>query len=121
MDFDEKAMWNRLTDNGNGFYTMNSEFGSDATQHMIKGILHRGPVLIEFVKSDGSIRAMNCTLSEQHGAVHKIVEAKETVNNSVDPAPAKVNQDVCRIWDIDQAAWRSFRWDRLKRIEFKIG
>jgi hypothetical protein len=36
-------------------------------------------------------------------------------------SPKKTNEDVCAVWDIDAGAWRSFRWDRLKRIDYKLG
>ena len=121
MDYDEKAMWNRLKDNGKGFFTMDEDFGDRAIQHFVKNKMHQDVMLIEFVKSDGTVRAMNCTLSEQHGAQHKIAESVETVNNTAEKPPVKVNEDVCRVWDVEQAAWRSFRWDRLTRIEFRIG
>jgi S-adenosylhomocysteine hydrolase len=121
MNFDEKAMWNRLSDAAGNYYTQADDLERESMRAFVKGLLHQGSVLVEFVKADGAVRAMNCTLSEQHGAQHKITEAVETVNNTVESKPEKVNDQVCRIWDIDQAAWRSFRWDRLKRIEFKIG
>jgi len=25
------------------------------------------------------------------------------------------------VWDLNREAWRSFRWDRMKRIQFDIG
>jgi hypothetical protein len=121
MDYDEKAMWNRLTDNGSGFFGMQDQFDDRAVQHFVKSKLHQGTMLIEFIKSDGTVRAMNCTLSESHGAQHKIIESTETVNNTAEKPLMPVNDAVCRVWDIEHAAWRSFRWDRLKRIEFKIG
>ena len=62
---------------------------------------------------------MNCTLSEEHGA--KYIVKENTVPVEKAHLPARVNNDVCKIWDIEQSAWRSFRWDRLQRIEFKIG
>jgi hypothetical protein len=77
---------------------------------------------VEFVKSDGTVRAMNCTLSEDLGAKYTVNESADNPTAVAGLAPArKVNSDVCKIWDVDQAAWRSFRWDRLRRIDFKIG
>jgi predicted DNA-binding transcriptional regulator YafY len=35
--------------------------------------------------------------------------------------PKKSNPNVCVVWDVNQAAWRSFRWDRVKKVQFDIG
>ena len=67
---------------------------------------------VEFSKADGTRRVMNCTLNE---AV--LPPAKKD-----DPLTQKkvraINEDAQVVWDIDKKAWRSFRWDRLKRIDF---
>jgi predicted DNA-binding transcriptional regulator YafY len=49
------------------------------------------------------------------GARHVV----RTVVDSEDTAkPArKLNTDACAVWDLNQSAWRSFRWDRMKKIE----
>jgi hypothetical protein len=60
---------------------------------------------------------MICTLSGEKGAKYAVNENKEDATAS----KKKPNDDVCVVWDCTQNAWRSFRWDRLKRIEFAIG
>ena len=56
-------------------------------------------------------------LNEANGAKYVINENKGEAASS----KKKPNDDVCVVWDCTQNAWRSFRWDRLKRIEFAIG
>jgi hypothetical protein len=121
MNFEQQSMWNRLANVDGNYYTQADDLEKEHMRSFVKGVLRDGPMLIEFVKADGTVRAMNCTLSEAHGAQHKIVESVDAVNNTAEKPAKKVNDHVCSVWDIDQAAWRSFRWDRLKRIEFKIG
>ncbi len=120
LTFEQQSVWNRLNDQPGNYYERAAESEREEFRRFVKGILQDGPVLVEFTKADGSTRVMNCTLSEEHGAKYIV---KENVEVPVEKAhlPAKVNNDVCKIWDIEQAAWRSFRWDRLQRIEFKIG
>lgn len=120
LTFEQQQTWNRLNGEPGNYYSQAAESERDEFRRFMKGILQDGPVLVEFLKADGSTRVMNCTLSETHGAIYKMTENKEV---PVERAhlPAKVNNDVCKIWDIEQGAWRSFRWDRLQRIEFKIG
>ena len=116
MNFEETVMWNRLTDQVGNYYTEAVEEDRETFRIWLKGLLHTGKITVEFVKSDGSTRVMNCTLNEDFGAKY---HAKETVVEHREPR--KVNNDTCPVWDCDANAWRSFRWDRLKRIDFKIG
>ena len=120
LTFEQQQTWNRLNGEPGNYYSQSAEPEREEFRRFIKGILQDGPVLVEFVKADGATRVMNCTLSADHGAKYPTTESQEV---PVERAhiQRRVNEDVCKIWDIDQAAWRSFRWDRLKRIEFNIG
>jgi predicted lipoprotein len=62
---------------------------------------------------------MNCTLSDLHGA--KYTQTPVVENAAKESNKKKPNEDVCAVWDIDAGAWRSFRWDRLIRIDYKLG
>ena len=116
MNFEETTMWNRLTDQVGNYYTESAEPEREAFRVWLKGLLHTDRVTVEFVKSDGSTRVMNCTLNEDLGAKY---HTKEAVVEHREPK--KVNNDTCPVWDCDANSWRSFRWDRLKRIDYKIG
>ena len=67
---------------------------------------------------DGTDRAMICTLNEDFGAKYS---TNETVVEGAERKTKKSNPDVCPVWDCEANAWRSFRWDRLKQIDYKIG
>jgi hypothetical protein len=78
------------------------------TREGIKNMLRSSVLDIIFTKADGTERAMKCTLNEE------FIPARES---SVDSAtPRKVNAEVCPVWDMESQAWRSFRWDSLKKI-----
>ena len=117
MDFEQTAAWNALKSDLGAYYTEAVEQDRESLRKWLKGLLNQQPVLVEFVKADGNVRTMNCTLSTNYGAEHKIVENTVSVNTK----PPAVNNDVCKVWDIDQRAWRSFRWDRLKKVGYTIG
>lgn len=120
MNFEQKTMWERLKGNPGNYYTQAAEPEREAFRQTLKGALFDGRVTVEFLKADGSIRVMVCTLSEDFGAKYSVNESTETT--PVDPtSPPKVNNTVQKVWDCEAGAWRSFRWDRLKRIEFSIG
>lgn len=116
MNFEETCMWNRLSDQTGNYYTEADEPEREAFRVWVKGLLHERKVTVEFTKTDGSTRVMNCTLNPEFGAKYRSTEEVfETFT------PKKINNDACPVWDCDANAWRSFRWDRLKRIDFKIG
>lgn len=133
MQFEKKQSWQRLNEPGeyNTYYCQASEAEQEKFQLWLKQLLWTGPVLIEFVKTDGKTRVMECTLSNLYGAKHtsQLDNDQSTKSNQNTSQPAadqskstqrKINTDACAVWDIEQGAWRSFRWDRLKRIDFKI-
>ena len=65
---------------------------------------------IIFTKVDGSTRSMKATLSQN------IVPGEATAratSRSADSAQA--------VWDTEAQAWRSFRWDSVKQINFSLG
>jgi hypothetical protein len=117
MNFEQTAMWQRLSNGDADYYTQSAEPERTAFRAFVKGLLQNGQVTLEFEKADGTIRAMVCTLNEEKGAKYIVNETK-----GEDSTPKKKpNDDVCVVWDCAQSAWRSFRWDRLKRIDFSIG
>ena len=117
MNFEETAMWQRLSNGDANYYTKAAEPEREAFRQMFRDFLLTYQVTIEFEKADGTVRAMVCTLNEAKGAKYAVNENKGESTTS----KKKPNSDVCVVWDCTQNAWRSFRWDRLKRIEFSIG
>lgn len=75
----------------------------------LKKNLQDGNVIVKFTKVDGTEREMRCTLKE--GVVPQYERKTETKHK-------KHSDEVCSVWDVDLAAWRSFRWDAVK--EFSV-
>lgn len=72
----------------------------------ISELLHVGPVKVSFVKKDGTLRDMNCSLKSElvQDYVKKTDKTKET------------SPDVCPVFDVDKQEWRSFRYDAIRAI-----
>jgi len=98
----------------------------------VKNLLANSEVTVQFVKSDGTTRDMRCTLDSSRippapaKPLPTVIEASSAVNidgltvtESRKPRkePDPVTQ---RVYDLDQGAWRSFRYDRLKKITTEI-
>jgi len=97
----------------------------------VQGLLNVSEVTVQFVKSDGTVRLMRCTLdrsrippapvktqpnpAEMDSSTANIDGLAESKKPRKEPDPA--NQ---RVYDLDVGAWRSFRYDRLKKISAEI-
>jgi len=114
MDFKQSQVWRELSDDPGNYYCQASELERDIFKKWLRDLLKTTEATVDFVKADGEFRSMKCTLSEQLGA-------KYIVNENTDRPARKSNPEVCVVWDTAQQAWRSFRWDRIKKIEFQLG
>lgn len=87
-------------------HAMNTPEGRD----WLKSHLRMGPVKVTFTKKDGTERVMNCSLQEN------VVVPHEKTTDRV----KEDNPETLAVWDIDKKAWRSFRLDSIKQVEFTI-
>jgi hypothetical protein len=74
------------------------------TRDEIKKILQHSIANVTFIKADGTQREMICTLME--------FLLPDLVGTN-----ARRSQDVLPVWDMEKQAWRSFRIDRVIKIE----
>jgi hypothetical protein len=114
MSFERDQVWRSISGDPGNYYCNASEDERHVFKDWIQNLLHERAVTVDFVKANGDFRSMKCTLNESLGA-------KYTVNENREKSTKKPNPDVCVVWDVNQGAWRSFRWDRLKKVQFHIG
>lgn len=81
----------------------------ELTKDAIHSILTNNVVVVTFTKKDGEERVMKCTLNEN------LLPPKDP-----DVKPKKKSEDVIAVWDLDKSAWRSFRYDSVKHLEFGL-
>ncbi len=72
--------------------------------------LKRNLVKVVFMKVNGDLREMNCTL-------HDSILPESTITKT----EKKVNLDTISVWDIDNSGWRSFRIDSIKQFKMIEG
>lgn len=72
----------------------------------LKTALRAGPVVVTFIKADGSERTMRCTLQEGVAVPHE--KKTERVK--------EVNENIVPVWDLEKSAWRSFKFDAIKHV-----
>lgn len=118
MEFEKEQLWRRLSGTGEyqEYYASADELERQSFRTWLKSLLHSQKIIVEFTKVNGETRVMECTLAEQHGAKY----ATKSVTESVETKVKKQSEDSCPVWDTRANAWRSFRWDKLKKIDFKV-
>ena len=87
----------------------------------VRSLLQKGPVTVTFVKADGTDREMLCTLD--HAQIPetpaKPVPVDGIVRESKKPRKEPDPHSI-RVFDLDKQEWRSFRFERLRKISAEI-
>lgn len=88
-----------------------SDGANDASnREWLTNALKKGTLIIEFVKLDGTVRNMTCTLDP---------ELLPTFVDSGKPkVERKLSTEVLAVYDTQAKGWRSFRWDSIKNVSF---
>jgi hypothetical protein len=86
----------------------------------IKSLLQKSSITVTFVKADGTDREMLCTLNWDRippDAVKAPVDGivKESKKPRKEPDPHSL-----RVFDLEKQEWRSFRFDRLKKVTAEL-
>ena len=120
------ATWNqseivRLLKNAPGTQYQEADDANKAIiRDWVRSLLQKDEVIVTFVKADGTDREMRCTLQPEKlpptpvttGPVDGIVkESKER---------KKPDEHSLRVFDLDKSEWRSFRFDRLKKVTAEL-
>jgi hypothetical protein len=86
-------------------------FNEEANKNFIKYALSIAEVNISFIKSNGELRNMKCTLKDDLIKDYsKKTDRVKTPSNEIQP-----------VFDLDKQEWRSFRWDSIKHFNFTLG
>ena len=67
---------------------------------------------VTFIKKNGDMRVMQCTLMES------VLPAAKKDEPLTQKKVRAVNEEVCVVYDVNAPGWRSFRWDSV--TDFKL-
>lgn len=83
----------------------------------VRSLLQTSTITVTFVKADGTDREMLCTLdhSQIPETPVKIKSVDGIVRESAKPRKEPDPHSI-RVFDVEKQEWRSFRFDRLKKI-----
>ena len=89
----------------------------------VRSLLQQQPITISFVKADGALREMQCTLN------YDLIPADKHPNDAAASIDGLVRESrlrrqadehTMRVFDLEKQEWRSFRFDRLKKIAAEL-
>lgn len=92
------------------WYKGTSDTEREIFRDWVRSVLRKQEVTISFLKKDGELREMRCTLQEE--VVPVFVPATDRTRTP--------NPEVCPVYDLDKQEWRSFRFDAVTIISFTI-
>ena len=85
----------------------------------LRDTLANSVVTVTFTKADGNVRSMLCTtngpliFSAESANIANSNDAVELAKKHTKPTYFKNNSEVQAVWDLEKAAWRSFRYDTV--------
>ena len=122
MDWEKQETMRLLQSRPGTVYQESDDDGKQLYRDWLRKILHTGITTVTFVKSDGSLRDMKATLDPVYVPATAYPTAiPESLLTESAKKPRAENNDVCKVWDTEAAAWRSFRYDRIKTISINLG
>ena len=102
-------------------YQEADDAGKELMREWIRGLLHTNEITVTFTKADGTDREMLCTLNGTKIPLKPLAPTTSTapvdgiVRESKKPKKAPDPHSL-RVFDLEKQEWRSFRFDRLKKV-----
>jgi hypothetical protein len=78
---------------------------------IIKNHLADEVISVTFTKTDGTERVMKCTTNMEFIPKENHPSNTKNINYS---------DEVCRVYDVENEGWRSFRWDSVLTVNFSL-
>lgn len=102
-------------------YQEADDTGKTLIRDWIRSLLQQGTITVTFVKADGTVRDMKCTLNWATIPEDKH-PGQPPVDGIVKEGKQRKEPDVhsLRVFDLDKLEWRSFRFDRLQKITAEL-
>lgn len=122
----ESSVWEQsetvrlLTGRPGTQYQESDETNQAIIRDWVRRLLQTTEVEVEFVKSDGTLRVMRCTLVPDQ-IPETSIKPKSVDGIVIESKPRKQpDPHSIRVFDLEQQEWRSFRFDRLRRVSASL-
>ena len=123
LTWEQQEVFRLLKSQPGTTYQESDESGRMIFRDWIRNLLNVSEITVTFVKADGTLRDMRCTLDQDRIPPQPPRAAKPARELPVDGI-VRENKEVTKpeeshtqkVFDLDAGAWRSFRYDRLKKV-----
>jgi len=123
LPWEQQEVFRLLKSQPGTAYQEADEEGRKYFRDWVRGLLDVAEITVTFVKADGSLRDMRCTLDRDiippqpprelnRAPVDGIVRKDRHIAALIEPEENHTQ----KVFDLDAGAWRSFRYDRLKKV-----
>ena len=123
LPWEQQEVFRLLKSQPGTLYQQADETGRKYFRDWVRGVLEVTEITVTFVKADGTLRDMRCTLNKD------FIPTQPTRELNKAPVDGRVHEDreiaaltepkenhTQKVFDLDAFAWRSFRYDRLKKV-----
>ncbi len=128
LSWEQQEVFRLLKAQPGTMYQESDETGRHIFRDWIRNLLNVSEITVTFVKADGTVRDMRCTLDQDRIPPQPPRAAKSAREVPVDglrqdgflregrevTKPEELHTQ--KVFDLDAGAWRSFRYDRLKKV-----
>ena len=123
LPWEQQEVFRLLKAQPGTMYQESDETGRHMFRDWMRGLLNVAEITVTFVKADGTVRDMRCTLDRDKIPPQPPRAEKPAKEEPVDGI-VKESREVTKpeeshtqkVFDLDAGAWRSFRYDRLKKV-----
>jgi hypothetical protein len=126
MDWEKSEVFRLLKKAPGTQYQESTDTEKTVIRDWVRSLLQKGPITVTFVKADGTVREMLCTLDSSRipamPDVTILSNSTANVDGLVENKKSRKQPDPhsIRVYDLEKAEWRSFRFDRLQKITAEI-
>lgn len=121
IDWNKQETFRLLKGAPGTLYQESDDANKAIMRDWVRGLLQQSIITVTFVKADGTVRDMQCTLdhSQIPEAPAKVASVDGIVRESRKPRKEPDPHSI-RVFDVDKKEWRSFRFDRLQKITAEL-
>jgi hypothetical protein len=128
LSWEQQEVFRLLKAQPGTMYQESDETGRHIFRDWVRGVLEVTEITITFVKADGTLRDMRCTLNRDFIPTQPPKAEKPAKEAPVDglrqhgflgetkEVTKPEESHTQKVFDLDAMAWRSFRYDRLKKV-----
>jgi hypothetical protein len=128
LSWEQQEVFRLLKAQPGTMYQESDEIGRSIFRDWVRGVLEVTEITVTFVKADGTLRDMRCTLNRDFIPTQPPKAEKPAKEAPVDglrqhgflgetkEVTKPEESHTQKVFDLDAMAWRSFRYDRLKKV-----